>query len=145
VTGIPIQLEDHSEDRNGPHNKCWARQVTIDDYTVISGATGIGAYVVWNCTVETIYGASFAIIKRYSEFDALREQLINAFPHSIEAIPPLPRKSVICKSLNRAYGVSSSLLSLIARFRPRFLDKRKIGLSHFLRFVRYTCRILSVP
>jgi hypothetical protein len=30
----------------------WAKGVTIDEYVVVG--QGVGAYVVWNCTVETL-------------------------------------------------------------------------------------------
>lgn len=50
-----ITLEDHSEDPNASSTKgLWAKNVTIDDYTVVSGKTGIGAYVVWLCKVQTL-------------------------------------------------------------------------------------------
>jgi len=62
----PISLEDHSEDDSDQGRGCWAKHATVDDYVVVSGATGIGAYVVWNCTIETIKGAPFTIRKRYA-------------------------------------------------------------------------------
>lgn len=35
---------------------CWAKHVYIEDHTVINGSrTGIGAFVVWNVTVETLH------------------------------------------------------------------------------------------
>lgn len=52
---------------------------------------------------------------RYSEFDQLRADLVRAFPHAEAMIPQLPRKSVV------------------SRFRPKFLEQRKAGLSHFLK------------
>lgn len=52
---------------------------------------------------------------RYSEFDRLRDNLIESFPHAQGSIPPLPRKS------------------LVSRFRPKFLEHRKNGLNHFIR------------
>lgn len=51
----PISLEDHTDDGSEQCKALWAKGVTIDDYVVVSGsAPGIGAYVVWNCTVETL-------------------------------------------------------------------------------------------
>lgn len=61
----PIRLEDHSEEDDEQGKACWAKYVCVDDHTVISGTTGIGAYVVWNVTVETIKGGPFTINKRY--------------------------------------------------------------------------------
>jgi hypothetical protein len=56
-------------------------------------------------------------IYRYSEFDQLRSDLVRSFPHAEAMIPQLPRKSVV------------------SRFRPKFLEQRKNGLSHFLKYV----------
>lgn len=56
------------------------------------------------------------IRKRYSEFDDFRSQLIQTFPNFEAAVPPLPPKSVISK------------------FRPRFLEKRRAGLQYFLKY-----------
>lgn len=54
---------------------------------------------------------------RYSEFLSLREKLIFTFPHSEQFLPPLPPKS------------------FISRFRPKFLESRRQGLSYFLSYV----------
>jgi hypothetical protein len=54
------------------------------------------------------------IRKRYSEFDDFRSRLIQSFPNFEAAVPPLPPKSVISK------------------FRPPFLEKRRAGLQYFL-------------
>jgi len=59
-----ISLEDHSDADHDSGRACWARHAVVDSWVVVSGATGIGAYVVWNCTVETINGAPFTIRKR---------------------------------------------------------------------------------
>lgn len=61
----PIQLEDHSEEQHEQSQGCWARSVTVDDYTVVSGTSGIGAYVVWHLTVRTLKGGDMNIRKRY--------------------------------------------------------------------------------
>lgn len=55
------------------------------------------------------------IRKRYSEFDALRYRLMKSFPNFDAAVPSLPPKSVISK------------------FRPKFLEKRRAGLQYFLK------------
>jgi hypothetical protein len=61
----PIQLEDHSEEQHEQSQGCWARSVTVDDYTVVSGTSGIGAYVVWHLTVSTLKGGNMSVRKRY--------------------------------------------------------------------------------
>lgn len=57
------------------------------------------------------------IRKRYSEFDEFRGRLVQTFPNFEAAVPALPPKSVISK------------------FRPRFLEKRRAGLQYFLKLV----------
>lgn len=114
----PITLEDHTEVPSEQSSALWAKSVTIHDYTIVSGSrTGIGAYVVWNCTVETLDGGPMIIRKRYSEFDDLRQRLVKTFPNSAAAVPPLPPKS------------------MISRFQPNFLERRREGLSYFLNCV----------
>ena len=60
-----ILLEDHSSEHNEHTQSCWARSVRVDDYVVVSGRTGVGAYVVWHCTVGTLEGGNFILRKRY--------------------------------------------------------------------------------
>ncbi|KAF1840386.1 PX domain-containing protein [Cucurbitaria berberidis CBS 394.84] len=111
----PIGLEDHTDEGSEQCKALWAKGVTIDDHVVVSGtAPGLGAYVVWNCTVETLDGGPIKIRKRYSEFEDLRAKLVQTFPHAVGSMPQFPPKSVI------------------SRFRPRFLEKRKQGLAFFL-------------
>jgi hypothetical protein len=51
----PIQLEDHTDAGSEQCKALWAKSVTVDDYVIVSGtAPGVGSYVVWNCTVETL-------------------------------------------------------------------------------------------
>lgn len=59
-----IVLEDHSDDHDEHALSCWATSVTVDGYSVVSGPTGIGAYVVWSCTVKTLKGSHVLINKR---------------------------------------------------------------------------------
>lgn len=60
-----IVLEDHSKDDDEQALSCWAQSVTIDDYSVVSGPSGIGAYVVWHLTVGTLKGGDMPLNKRY--------------------------------------------------------------------------------
>lgn len=115
----PITLKDNTEEIPKAHNQLWARSITIDDYVIIQGnSVGIGAYVVWICRVETLDGSPMTVRKRYSEFDDLRNKLLQAFPDSTKtSLPPLPPKSAIYK------------------FKPKFLEKRRQGLAYFLNCV----------
>jgi hypothetical protein len=65
--------------------------------------------------IMALQGSSFRIRKRFSEFDSLRDRLLQTFPNSRAAMPPLPPKSVISK------------------FRPKFLETRRVGLQYFLK------------
>ena len=49
-----ITLEDHTADPDSETSRgLWARSVSIDDHCVVQGM-GVGAYVVWNCTIQTL-------------------------------------------------------------------------------------------
>ncbi|KAF2435756.1 hypothetical protein EJ08DRAFT_717764 [Tothia fuscella] len=110
-----IQLEDHTEEFSDQFRALWAKGVAVDDYIIIRGAVGFGAYVVWNCTVDILDGGSMKIRRRYSEFDKLRHNLVQSFPQAGAALPEIPPKSILHK------------------FQPKFLEKRKAGLDHFLK------------
>ncbi|KJZ71587.1 hypothetical protein HIM_08981 [Hirsutella minnesotensis 3608] len=118
VDSVPpaITLRDNdTNEHSDRNNACWAKSVEVVDYTIVNGsATNIGAFVVWSVQVETLSGSYMTVRKRYSEFDELRWQLIQSFPSFEGAVPPLPPKSII------------------SRFRPRFLEKRRAGLQYFL-------------
>ncbi|KAI6827674.1 hypothetical protein KC340_g10708 [Hortaea werneckii] len=141
----PISLEDHTTDTaaHPPSESCWAQSVTIDSYTILTGPTGIGAYVVWSCSISVLpqtttttsncsssHPNSNAILhlrKRYSEFDALRTNLVRSFPHAEAMIPALPRKSFVSK------------------FRPWFLEQRRLGLEHFLNCILLNPEFAASP
>ncbi|KAJ6259830.1 hypothetical protein Dda_5472 [Drechslerella dactyloides] len=111
----PISLVDNTVEPSDRSSGAYVRSVVVGDYTIINESPlRAGAYVVWTCTVETLEGTKFNVIKRYSEFNALREKLVLSFPNSKAALPQLPRKSVV------------------SRFRTKFLDARRQGLNYFL-------------
>ncbi|KAI1378639.1 Phox-like protein [Hypoxylon crocopeplum] len=114
IGGITLRDNENSDfDDRG--SACWAKSVAVTDYVVVNGSTtNIGAFVVWNIKVETLSGSYMNIRKRYSEFDDFRWRLIRTFPNFEAAVPELPPKSIISK------------------FRPRFLEKRRAGLQYFL-------------
>lgn len=50
-----IRLEDHTADPDSETSRgLWARSVAIDDHVVVQGKSGVGSYVVWNCTIQTL-------------------------------------------------------------------------------------------
>lgn len=122
-----ITLEDHTADPNSETSRgLWARSVSIDDYCVVQGM-GVGAYVVWNCTIQTLDGGPMVVRIRYSEFDDLRTRLVSSFPHAKSALPSLPPKSVLFK------------------FRSKFLENRRVGLEYFLNCVLLNPEFSSSP
>ncbi|KAK3648809.1 PX domain-containing protein ypt35 [Elasticomyces elasticus] len=123
----PIRLEDRSHETHSAAQGCWAQSVSLHDYTVVSGSTGIGAYIVWTITIRTLYGGDIELNKRYSEFDQLRADLVASFPGAEAMIPKLPRKSVV------------------SRFRPKFLDQRKAGLQQFLNCILLNPEFAASP
>ncbi|CAI6278395.1 unnamed protein product [Periconia digitata] len=138
----PIRLEDHTDEASEQHKALWAKHVSIDDYVIVgnSPAPAFGAYVVWTVTVQTLDGGPMKIMKRFSEFDDLRERLVKSFPHAASSMPPLPPKSVVCESPHFCHHPSvasparsvSDIDCCAARFRPRFLERRRVGLAYFL-------------
>lgn len=63
--GGGIDLVDQSDEDHEVGRACWASNVSVDDYVVVSGPTGIGAYVVWNFTIETFKGGTITLRKRF--------------------------------------------------------------------------------
>jgi hypothetical protein len=79
---------------------------------------------------------------RYSEFYDLREKLVAAFPHSKSALPALPPKSFVCMGEGFQNWVSKLTAVLRTdRFQRKFLEKRRSGLSYFLKYVRVHCLV----
>lgn len=67
-----ITLQDNTDGDDDKNEACWARSVHIDDHVVINGSrTGIGAFVVWNITVETLSVSVFQ--KIYSVYSVVTE------------------------------------------------------------------------
>ncbi|KAJ5630477.1 uncharacterized protein N7484_010577 [Penicillium longicatenatum] len=123
-----ITLEDHTADPESETSRgLWAQSVLIEDHVVVEGKTGVGAYVVWNCRIQTLDGGPMVVRMRYSEFDDLRQRLVSSFPHAKNALPALPPKSVFYK------------------FRPKFLEQRRVGLEYFLNCVLLNPEFSSSP
>jgi len=52
---LGITLEDHTADPNSETSRgLWAQSVSVVDYAVVQGKSGVGAYVVWSCRIQTL-------------------------------------------------------------------------------------------
>jgi hypothetical protein len=51
----PITLRDRTGSLSSTNGALWAKSISIEDYVIVRGnLTGIGAYVVWTCKVQTL-------------------------------------------------------------------------------------------
>lgn len=124
---IPIRMEDHTTAPTEYSAGTWAFSVHVGDYSIVGELDKAGSYVMWLVTIEAEEGAVIQARKRYSEFVTLREQLRSTFPNFTAALPELPPKSVVSK------------------FRPSFLEKRRKGLEYFLSCVLLNPQYCGTP
>jgi hypothetical protein len=114
----PILLVDNSHPEAGVtdnlKNGIWANSVRIPEYDIVEGSTRAGGYVVYLIHIETATGGEISISKRYSEFADFHDALVVQFPKRKREIPDIPPKSIVSK------------------FRPTFLESRRIRLEYFL-------------
>lgn len=80
-----IIIEDHSQ---SPHEGIWATDAEVASYQVVEDT-----YVVFEVVVTTLRGTKVRIWRRYAEFDAFYNDLIEERPEERLAIPTLPPKS----------------------------------------------------
>ncbi|KAJ5731421.1 uncharacterized protein N7483_005929 [Penicillium malachiteum] len=121
-----ITLEDNTVDPESETTRgLWAQSVSIEDHVVVQGKTGVGAYVVWNCKIQTLDGGPMVVRMRYSEFDELRQRLVSSFPHA------------------KNYTVADE--DYEDKFRPNFLENRRVGLEYFLNCVLLNPEFSSSP
>ena len=51
----PIVLEDNTLETPHVKSPLWAKAVTVDDYTIVSGSVpGVGDYITWTCKIDTL-------------------------------------------------------------------------------------------
>jgi len=64
----PITLEDHTVTPGENTPGLWARRAQVVDYAIVSGSrTRAGAYVAWNCLIETFeVGGSLSVAEHLS-------------------------------------------------------------------------------
>lgn len=124
VAPVPIQLVDEDvDDSDVPqdsntvsskkHASPWATDVHVGECTIVNG-TNNQRFAVWAIAIDTSKGGHMRLLKRYSEFDTLRNKLLNAFPDHSTEIPRLPPKKVF------------------GNLKTEFLAKRRRGLEFFI-------------
>jgi hypothetical protein len=85
-----ITLQDNTDGQNDKNDACWAKAVHIDDHVVINGSrTGIGAFVVWNITIDTLHVSLLLSLSLHLlESVANRCHLFREAPYSFASVSP---------------------------------------------------------
>lgn len=66
-----ITLQDNTNGADSKNSACWAKSAYIEDYVLVNERrTGIGAFVVWNITVETLR------VRRFSSYYGLQSKML---------------------------------------------------------------------
>ncbi|WRT65873.1 uncharacterized protein IL334_002824 [Kwoniella shivajii] len=125
----------HVQDQNPPgypgtitgtntlkRNEVFAKQVVIRGWKIVGGndwkdVGKLGAYVVYDIDIGLMNGGNINILRRYTDFVNLRNELKITYPSLKDAIPQLPGKAHF------------------ARFSRAFLEQRQPRLQRFLRAV----------
>ncbi|KAI0825559.1 Phox homologous domain-containing protein [Irpex lacteus] len=108
-----IWLADNSG-KGSSSTGAFAQDVQVIGWTSVGDKKG-GAYIVYDCAIQTKEGAVVHVHKRYSAFEQLYWRLRSTLPpYQQSLVPQLPPKNPLSK------------------FRAAFLDKRRRALQHWL-------------
>ncbi|KAJ2614003.1 hypothetical protein H4S08_001928 [Coemansia sp. RSA 1365] len=97
-----------------------SRRTVVDDVRIIGWITrgsGLDVHTEFKVIVHLTCGENLTVMRRYTDFELLREVLCERYRTFSKRIPALPRK--------KAFG----------KFEDRFLKKRENGLQFFLAYV----------
>ena len=89
----------------------------VDPRKIESGTFGLGSYVGYTVHTRSSKGKEVEVLRRYSDFEWLREMLVAEFPNIILA--PMPPKHAVSEG----------------KYDRIFLERRRIELEHFIRRV----------
>jgi len=104
------------EDNTG-QSRNFASDVNIVGWTTV-GDTKAGGYIVYDCVITLKSAGVIHVLKRYSSFESLMDQLSATLPrHLLHHIPSLPSKTTLGK------------------FRSTFLERRRCALQTWLSVV----------
>lgn len=97
--------------------------------------------VVYEVEVLLRNGNRITRLRRYNDFDDLRQALKVTFPKLVggNALPKLPPKTNFCQSRFSSGDMTQELIVYwpghLAKFEPKFLDDRQSRLQYWLRTV----------
>ncbi|KAJ5766339.1 uncharacterized protein N7511_003955 [Penicillium nucicola] len=118
VSGVvPPYWHRHERDASHVSQSSLSRvaPITLEDHTADPNSeTSRGLWARSVSVDDHVVVQGMTGVGSYSEFDDLRQRLVASFPHARNALPALPPKSVLFK------------------FRPKFLESRRVGLEYFL-------------
>ncbi|KAJ2807039.1 hypothetical protein H4R20_001445 [Coemansia guatemalensis] len=105
---------------SSPASNSLSRRTIVDDVRIIGWVTrgsGLDVHTEFKVIVHLTSGENLTVMRRYTDFEILREVLCERYRTFSKRIPTLPRK--------KAFG----------KFEDRFLKKRENGLQFFLAYV----------
>ncbi|KAJ2359173.1 hypothetical protein GGF43_000339 [Coemansia sp. RSA 2618] len=112
-----LHLIDTSTTSNGAESRY---KTIVDDVRIIGWVTrgsGLDVHTEFKVVVHMTRGENLTVMRRYTDFELLRDVLCERYRAFSKRIPHLPRK--------KAFG----------KFEDRFLKKRESGLQFFLAYV----------
>ncbi|KAJ5677525.1 uncharacterized protein N7477_003158 [Penicillium maclennaniae] len=131
---VPPYWQRHERNVSRASQSSLVPAITLEDHTAdpecetSRGLWARSVSIADHCVVQGKTGGGPMVVRlRYSEFDKLRQRLVSSFPHARSALPALPPKSVLFK------------------FRPDFLENRRIGLEYFLNCILLNPEFSSSP
>lgn len=169
-----IRLRDNDANDDDRNSACWAKSVEITDFIFVNGSnTNIGAFIVWNISVETMNVSSMRLL------DVLCVESANLVQHVYACVSAsasttsykMTDQIVSCSkqgsymNIRKRYSEFDDFRrkltqsfpnfraavpelppkSALFKFRPKFLEKRRAGLQYFLKYGKTQQLFLCAP
>jgi hypothetical protein len=156
-----IRLRDNDANDDDRNSACWAKSVEITDYIFVGSNTSIGAFIVWNISVETMNVSSIVLLSlrresanlaqlacvwclcaSFSYVIQMTDQIVSCFKQGsymnirkrYSEFDDFRRKLTQSFPNFRAAVPELPPKSTLFKFRPKFLEKRRAGLQYFLKY-----------
>ncbi|KZT55791.1 hypothetical protein CALCODRAFT_524477 [Calocera cornea HHB12733] len=126
-TVASLHLADNSQEDTGS----FTRNISIPGWSFVGDKVG-AAYVVFDCAIQTKEGTTIHVLKRYSAFLHLQQELEKAVPVSSDASSDSLDVSLTCSQNLRAVLPAFPPKNTFAKYRPAFLEKRRRRLQSWL-------------